>query len=371
MYHLIFVVKIKNNMRVCILGNSLSSLTLAKALVNQKIYVDQISQNKSCNINKTRTIGISTSNIEFFNKKIININKILWKLKKIEIYSDNLKNEKLLNFEKNNEYLFSIVKNYKLIGILEKNLSKNKYFRKISLKKKFTSFNNYCLVINTEYNNSITKKYFNKKIEKKYNSFAYTSIFEHEKIINNTAVQIFTKFGPLAFLPVSNNETSVVYSVNKSSITKKINISELICKYNFKYRIKKIHSINSVELKSTILRSYYYDNILAFGDLNHKIHPLAGQGFNMTIRDIMNLAKIFEKKINLGLPLDKSINKEFEKISKYKNNIYANGIDLIYEFFNIERKFKNKLLSKTIQIVGANFEINKILTKFADRGIFK
>ena len=78
-----------------------------------------------------------------------------------------------------------------------------------------------------------------------------------------------------------------------------------------------------------------------------------------------------KKKINLGLPLDKSINKEFEKISKHKNNIYANGIDLIYEFFNIERKFKNKLLSKTIQIVGANFEINKILTKFADRGIFK
>ena len=27
-------------MRVCILGNGLSSLTLAKALVNQKIYVD-------------------------------------------------------------------------------------------------------------------------------------------------------------------------------------------------------------------------------------------------------------------------------------------------------------------------------------------
>ena len=187
-------------------------------------------------------------------------------------------------------------------------------------------------------------------------------IILQSKFLQNLDLLLFTR---------SNNETSVVYSVNKSSLTKKINISELICKYNFKYRIKKIHSINSVELKSTILRSYYYDNILAFGDLTHKIHPLAGQGFNMTIRDIMNLAKIFEKKINLGLPLDKSINKEFEKISKHKNNIYANGIDLIYEFFNIERKFKNKLLSKTIQIVGANFEINKILTKFADRGIFK
>ena len=40
MYHLIFVVKIKNNMRVCIIGSGLSALTLAKALVNQNIYVD-------------------------------------------------------------------------------------------------------------------------------------------------------------------------------------------------------------------------------------------------------------------------------------------------------------------------------------------
>ncbi len=357
-------------MRVCILGISLSSLTLAKALVNQKIYVDLIIQKKLYKVNKTRTLGISRSNIEFFNNKIININKILWKLKKIEIYSDNLKNEKILNFKKNNESLFSIVKNYQLIDILEKSLSKNKYFKKIKNKKKLNFFNNYNLVINSDYNNVITKKYFNKKIERKYNSFAYTTILNHENITNNVAVQIFTKFGPLAFLPISNSETSVVYSVHKSSLKKKINITELIRHYNFKYKIKKIQKINTFELKSLILRSYYHNNILAFGDLIHKIHPLAGQGFNMTIRDIINLINIIEKKSHLGLPLDQSINKEFEKISKHKNFLYANGIDLIYELFNIERKLKNKVLSKTIQIIGSNFEINKILTKFADRGIF-
>ena len=49
---------------------------------------------------------------------------------------------------------------------------------------------------------------------KKYNSFAYTTIIEHKKSLNNnTAVQIFTKRGPLAFLPISNNKTSVVYSI--------------------------------------------------------------------------------------------------------------------------------------------------------------
>jgi 2-octaprenyl-6-methoxyphenol hydroxylase len=46
LYHLIFIVKIKNNMKVCILGNNLSALTLAKSLVNQKIYVDLLSQKK-------------------------------------------------------------------------------------------------------------------------------------------------------------------------------------------------------------------------------------------------------------------------------------------------------------------------------------
>ena len=46
-------------MRVCILGSGLSSLALAKALVNQKIYVDVIDRKKVININYSRTLGIS------------------------------------------------------------------------------------------------------------------------------------------------------------------------------------------------------------------------------------------------------------------------------------------------------------------------
>ena len=88
--------------------------------------------------------------------------------------------------------------------------------------------------------------------------------------------------------------------------------------------------IQSFDLKSVSLRSYYHNNILAFGELLHKIHPLAGQGFNMTIRDIKILSKIIEKKLDLGLPIYSSINTEFENNSKYKNLIFSNGIDLIY-----------------------------------------
>ena len=237
-------------MKVCILGDGLSSLTLAKALVNQKVCVDVLLQKKHQKLTQSRTIGISKSNVEFFNKSIINIKKLIWKLKKIEIFTDNLKNEKLLNFE-NDKGLFSIVKNHELYQILENNLLKNKLFKKkILIKKKLCSVDDYDLIINCDYFHPFTKKYFSKKIIKNYNSFAYTTIIQHEKIINDVAVQVFTKKGPLAFLPISNNKTSIIYSIYNPDDKKKENIEELIRSYNFKYKINKIGKIDSFELRS-------------------------------------------------------------------------------------------------------------------------
>ena len=356
-------------MRVCILGHGLSSLTLAKALVNQNIYVDIITYKRNKKIGLSRTLGISKSNINFFNKNIINIDKLLWRLKKIEIFTDNLKNEKLLNFERSNDQIFSIIKNHELHQIIEKDLLKSKYFKKRYLKSVNLPFlKDYNLIINCNYLNNFTNKYFSKKIIKEYDSIAYTTIISHEKIINNTATQIFTKKGPLAFLPISNKKTSIVYSVHNS--LKKVNdINELIKQYNLKYKINKIDKIENFELRSLNLRSYYHKNILAFGDLLHKIHPLAGQGFNMTIRDIKVLLNIIKNKLDLGLELNSSVNKEFEKNVKYKNFIFSNGVDLIHEFFNYERKTKNSVLSKSIQILGKNSSANRAFIKIADEGI--
>ena len=142
---------------------------------------------------------------------------------------------------------------------------------------------------------------------------AYTTVINHEKISNQIAVQIFTKIGPLAFLPLSKNKTSIVYSIYNSKNIDRKKIIHLINQHNIKYKIKKIEKIENFELKSFNLRSYYHNNILAFGDLLHRIHPLAGQGFNMTIRDINLFINIIKNKIDLGLPLDSSVNYEFEK----------------------------------------------------------
>ena len=353
-------------MKVCIVGDGLVSLTLAKALVNEEIYVDLFSKKKPHIIDKSRTLGISKANINYFNKNILNINNLTWGINNIEIYSDILKEGKILNFEKNNNTLFSIVENHKLYKLLISSLSKNKFFKKKIFFKDIKT-KNYKLILNCDVQSYFTKKYFYKSLIKNYNSRAFISVIEHKELLNNkTAVQFFTKKGPLAFLPISNNKTSIVYSMQGSE---SVDLKKVIENYNKNYEITKINKIFSFELKAINLRSYYHKNILAFGDILHRVHPLAGQGFNMSIRDIKQLMNLIKLKLKYGLDLDESICREFEKNVKHKNFIFSSGIDLIHEFFILENKLNNQILTKSIRSLGKNKKLNSFFTKIADIGL--
>ena len=354
-------------MKICILGDGLTSLVLAKILLNKKISVDILHEDKAINYSNSRTFGITKKNYDFFDDEILCLKKISWKLDNIEVYTENLPNQKILEFKKNNSEIFSIIRNRQLYKNLNIELKKNKFFKKKLFKKNnLTIINKYNLVFNCNKNHFITKKFFSKKIEKKYNSIAHTAIIKHKKIDNKSAMQIFTKFGPIAFLPISNFETSIVYSVNTSAL---VDLEALINKYNTKYSILKILDKNSFELGSLKLRNYFYKNILCFGDLIHKIHPLAGQGFNMTIRDIIDLSNIIDEKIELGLELNSSIFEEFEKRTKHRNFIFSEGIDLIYNFFDQERKINGKLISNSLKHFGKNKYLKEIFSKLADEGL--
>ena len=332
-------------MNICIIGDGLTSLSLAKNLINKKINVQLYHKNKIENISSNRTIGISKSNLEFFKKEILNNKKIFfWKIKKIEIFSEKLEKVNLLRFENDHDKLFYMVKNDNLYKSLISKISKNKFFKKSLIKKDsfYTDLlkkNKFDLIINCDSNNFLSKKFFTKKIDKNYDNLAYTTVLKHKEIENNIAIQIFTKSGPIAFLPISNNETSVVCSLDiKNRKYNDSDVLDLINKHNPKYQIKKIPKLSSFNLSLSNLRNYHYKNILAFGDLLHRIHPLAGQGFNMTIRDIKVLSEIIQNKIDLGMQLDSSILIEFEKETKNKNFLFSNSIDFIYEAFNFDKK---------------------------------
>ena len=55
-------------MNICILGDGLTSLSLAKNLINKKINVHIYQNKKTINSLSSRTIGISKNNLEFFEK---------------------------------------------------------------------------------------------------------------------------------------------------------------------------------------------------------------------------------------------------------------------------------------------------------------
>ena len=354
-------------MKVCIIGDGLVSLTLASVLIKKNLNVDIFTTKKRNLYDQSRTLGISRSNIDYFNNEIVDIKKILWEIKNIKIYTEKNSKKELLKFNNENKQIFSIIRNYQLQKLLLRKLGNSK---SIKFKNNFDiNKNKYKLIINSDPTHPYIKKFFSNKIEKNYNSYAYTTTITHPKMKNNTAFQIFTKNGPLAFLPISNSETSIVYSLRSLEKKNFSEINNLVKKYNPIYSIKKINTWSNFRLISSSLRNYYNGNILAFGDLLHKIHPLAGQGFNMSLRDIKLLSDLIDEKINLGLDLDSSLFQEFQKKSQDKNFIFLSGIDWVYELFNLESKTNSNLLNKLINFIGNKKSVNTFLKKFADSGI--
>ena len=364
-------------MNICLIGDGLTSLVLAKILVNKKINVSLYGKKNKGIKFKSRTIGLSTSNFEFFSNEIINLKKKnVWPIKQIEVYSEKYNNQKILNFKNSKRQLLSIIKNNEIYELLNNNLTKKKLFKKFFITgndfyRKILKEKKYDLIINCDGGNRISKNFFYKKINKNYNSCAYTTIIKHKKISNFKAVQIFTKLGPIAFLPISNYETSIVFSIikNKSILNEK-EVKNLIYQYsNNYYKIKKFTKLEKFELKFSALRNYHYKNIMMFGDGIHRVHPLAGQGFNMTLRDIKILCKIIQDRIDLGLHLNETIFVEFENKMKHLNFIFGSSIDFIYEVFKLDNKLDNKCLNYLLKFANKNKFLHDLLSKYADRGL--
>ena len=120
-----------------------------------------------------------------------------------------------------------------------------------------------------------------------------------------------------------------------------------------------------------LLRNKYYEyRTLLFGDALHVVHPLAGQGFNMTLRDLSALEKILSKKISLGLDLG-SADTLFEFSSKVKprNFVHSIGIDLIKNSFSIKNEPMKQVRNNFLQAISKNNFIKNVFFDIADKGL--
>ena len=360
-------------MKSCLIGFNLTNFLLAILLSKKGFNVEIIFEDKNKFRANNRTIGISRNNIQFL-KSILNIpNQYLWPIFQINIL--NIKNNpsKKIKFKDNKNENFFLIKQTDLFQL---SLKKCKQLKKINFKKytakeilKLEKKNDFSLIFNSQSNNILIKKFFSNSIKKDYDSTAFTSIIDHKKIKNNSAVQIFTKFGPLAFLPLSKVTTSIVYSVQKKFGLNSFQVKNEILKYSKFYNVKKISPLENFDLTYSFPRKFVHKNIICFGDALHKIHPLAGQGFNMTIRDLKLISKIIDIKLNCGQEIDKSTLIEFKNKSKHLNYIFGVGINLINEFFKLDSKFEGRLSDKIFYFLDKNEFLKRNSISIANKGI--
>ena len=180
---------------------------------------------------------------------------------------------------------------------------------------------------------------------------------------NVVTSQFFLKEGPLAILPFSKNNFSFVWSVKKEFVTKNIKsiIKSKICELLQINKKININNIQSYPLTLNLKRTYYKSDALILGEGLHTIHPVAGQGFNLVMRDIKKLREVLEYYTGLGISIKSSSALEDFSVSRKSENIITGlGIDLTHNFFK-----QNKLLEPIKKIILTNVSKNSTFKKIS------
>lgn len=116
---------------------------------------------------------------------------------------------------------------------------------------------------------------------------------------SNVAYERFTSSGPMALLPMSDNRCSLVLTVRDDDLDEILSLDDesflQLLNDRFGFRLGKFertssrHSYPLVMLKS---KEHVRNRVAIIGNAAHTLHPVAGQGFNLGIRDVSVLAEV-------------------------------------------------------------------------------
>lgn len=286
-----------------IIGGGLIGSIAALALQQKNFKVVVLEKNKKVLDNRTLAVNSNSKNFLSslglwgnFNKRPENIDKIIIK----DFVNDEpliFENQKPMGYVAYNQEILKkarskLLKSHSLIYKLDFCLNDILGKKKIIYKNQLYQFKNIILSIGKNFNlpHAISKKNFNSEHK------SYVGFFNHSKNHQNIAYEIFTKEGPLAVLPApkkDKKQSTFIFST-KNNISKQKLQSLLSLYFNGSHgSINLLPSISNFDLAPHLSKSVN-DNYILIGDTMRSIHPVAGQGWNLGIKDIQTLCSLLE-----------------------------------------------------------------------------
>lgn len=132
-----------------------------------------------------------------------------------------------------------------------------------------------------------------------------------------TAYERFLKNGSIAFIPQSNHQAALIWISDKETINNLFHLSDadflLSAQKAFGYRLGKLLTLGKRQtypLHKIHAKEQTHSNLVLLGNAAHTLHPIAAQGFNLTLRDIADLAEILITAKDIS---DNKLLREYEK----------------------------------------------------------